>query len=150
MFLLNIQTMNSVRRVCHCLPLYSLFGLFHLILNQFILNTINTYNCLAMFTPVNILTAALSVIITMTGASGDGGDHVDCFSLRVTVCLWVCSSGWKIAYNSCTVGHRRQVTAVTRLPRWRRGKTRLQGRALLTMLWGVDGCDFWHARRYWI
>ena len=49
-----------------------------------------------------------------------------------------------------TVGHRRQVTAVTRLPRWRRRKTRLLGRALLTMLWGVDRCDFWHASRYWI
>ena len=33
-----------------------------------------------------------------------------------------------------TVGHRRQVTAVTRLPRWRRRKTRFQGRPLLTML----------------
>ena len=33
-----------------------------------------------------------------------------------------------------TVGHRRQVTAVTRLPRWRRRKTRLHVRPLLTML----------------
>ena len=33
-----------------------------------------------------------------------------------------------------TVGHRRQVTAVTRLPRWRRRKTRLRGRPLLIML----------------
>ena len=48
------------------------------------------------------------------------------------------------------MGHRRQVTAVTRLPRWRRQKTRLLGRTLLTMLWGVDRCDFWHAIRYWI
>ena len=36
--------------------------------------------------------------------------------------------------GSHTVGHRRQVTAVTRLPRWRRRKTRFQGRPLLTML----------------
>ena len=35
---------------------------------------------------------------------------------------------------TCTVGHGRQVTAVTRLPRWRRRKTRLQARTLLTML----------------
>ena len=33
-----------------------------------------------------------------------------------------------------TVSHRRRVTAVTRLPRWRRRKTRLQARPLLTML----------------
>ena len=39
---------------------------------------------------------------------------------------------------------------VTRLPRWRRRKTRLQVRPLLTMLQGMDRCDFWHANRYWI
>ena len=49
-----------------------------------------------------------------------------------------------------TVGHRRQVTAVTRLPRWRRQKTRLQVRPLLTMLQDMDRCDFLHANRYWI
>ena len=49
-----------------------------------------------------------------------------------------------------TVGHRRQVTAVTRLLRWRRRKTRLQVRPLLTMLQDMDRCDFWHANRYWI
>ena len=38
--------------------------------------------------------------------------------------------------------------AITRLPKWRRRKIRLQGRALLTLLWGVDCCHFWHASRY--
>ena len=47
-----------------------------------------------------------------------------------------------------TVGHRRQVTAVTRLPRWRRRKTRLQVRPLFTMLQGMDRCYFWHANIY--
>ena len=81
------------------------------------------------------------------------------------------SSGWWFETQSCsygvivvakgndyvTVGHRRRVTAVTRLPRWRRRKTRLQARPLLTMLQGMDRllqgmdrCDFWHASRYWM
>ena len=41
-----------------------------------------------------------------------------------------------------TVGHRRQVTAVTRLPRWQRHKTWLQVRLLLTMLQDMDPCKF--------
>ena len=49
-----------------------------------------------------------------------------------------------------TVGHRRQVTAVTRLPRWRQRKTRLEARPLLIMLQDMDRCDFWHANRYCI
>ena len=59
-------------------------------------------------------------------------------------------NGHLTRYVQFTVGHRRQVTAVARLPRWRRWKTRLQARALLTMLWGVDRCDFRHASRCWI
>ena len=55
---------------------------------------------------------------------------------------------WSTLYH-ITVGHRRRVTAVTRLPRWRRRKTRLQTRPLLTMLQGMDRCDFWHANGYW-
>ena len=47
-----------------------------------------------------------------------------------------------------TVGHRRQVTAVTRLPRWQRRKTWLQVRPLLTTLCGMARCDFWNASRY--
>ena len=39
-----------------------------------------------------------------------------------------------------TVGHRRRVTAVTRLPRWRRRKTRLHVMPLFTMLQGMDRC----------
>ena len=56
------------------------------------------------------------------------------------------------AYVTCvvTVGHRRRVTAVTRLPRWRRRKTRLQVRPHLTMLQDMDRCNFLHATRYWI
>ena len=46
-----------------------------------------------------------------------------------------------------TVGHRRQVTAVTRLPRWRRRKPRLEVRPPLIMLRDMDRCDFWHANR---
>ena len=53
-------------------------------------------------------------------------------------------------YTTPTVGHRRRVTAVTRLPRWRRRKTRLQVRPHLTMLQDMDRCDFLHATRYWI
>ena len=49
-----------------------------------------------------------------------------------------------------TLGHRRRVTAVTRLPRWRRWKTRLQVRPLLTMLQDMDRCDILHASIYWI
>ena len=49
-----------------------------------------------------------------------------------------------------TMGHRRWVTAVTRLPRWRQWKIWLQVRPFLTMLQDMDGCDFWHANRYWI
>ena len=49
-----------------------------------------------------------------------------------------------------TVCHRRRVTAFTRLPRWRRRKTRLQVGQLLTMLQHMDHCYFWHANRYWI
>ena len=56
----------------------------------------------------------------------------------------------EVDWRIYTVGHRRQVTAVTRLPRWRRRKTRLQVRPLLTMLQDMDSCNFWHANRYWI
>ena len=49
-----------------------------------------------------------------------------------------------------TVGHRRRVTAVTRLPRWRRRKTPLQVRPFSTMLQDMDRCDFLHANSYWI
>ena len=48
------------------------------------------------------------------------------------------------------MGHRRQVTAVTRLPRWRRRKTRLQVKPLLTMLQDMGRSDFLHAKRYGI
>ena len=56
------------------------------------------------------------------------------------------------AYVTCvvTVGYSRRVTAVTRLPRWRRRKTRLQVRPHLTMLQDMDRCEFLHATRYWI
>ena len=53
-------------------------------------------------------------------------------------------------FNQSTVGHRRRVTAVTHLPRWRWQKTWLQVRLLLTILQDIDHCHFWHANRYWI
>ena len=53
-------------------------------------------------------------------------------------------------FNRSTVGHRRRVTAVTHLPRWRWQETWLQVRLLLTILQDVDHCDCWHANRYWI
>ena len=53
-------------------------------------------------------------------------------------------------FDQITVGHRRRVTAVTRLPRWRRRKTWLQVRLLLTILQDMDRCDLWLANRYWI
>ena len=57
---------------------------------------------------------------------------------------------WIKTNHQTMVRHPRQVTAVTRLPRWRRRKTWLQVRLLLTMLQDMDHCDFWHVNRYWI
>ena len=56
----------------------------------------------------------------------------------------------RIFYSLVTVGDWRQVTADTRLPRWRQRKTRIQARPLLTMLQGMDRCEFWYASMYWI
>ena len=53
-------------------------------------------------------------------------------------------------FNQSTAGHRRRVTAVTHLPRWRWQKTWLQVRLFLTLLHDMDDCDFLHANRYWI
>ena len=50
------------------------------------------------------------------------------------------------SHSPYTVGHRRGVTAFTRLPRWRRRKTRLQVRPHFTMLQGMGCCNFWRVK----